>query len=1588
MTNNRLLFFNENGYPYNFEVDPRGYYSGVLNFDENSSDTFKTIGIYIFEEVAPFILNDLFTLNKMEIYNDNGVTFQPFTNSGVTITNITKVNSSDTFFSKWVFGEEIDKKFPKGTLVSFSGVSFNATTTDFDLKYYTVLDNKPGAILVNTETLNSDWNLTFNTGNTTINSHNIISYNDYDNSLNTDIGLWTLHDTKKFSIVGSELNDGVKTFKDKVLTKTIYQTYDVEQFSGNTSDILKFDFELKTERPKLYQGPATFDITGSVAYITFDRKINSLINLEEGEQIIFEDYDDEPILPSNPIFTIIDGTTDVELFNGDVEFVEELNINKTFLRHFDDKSLSSQEFINNVSKSQLINNTNYYTTTYPKHFFEYDYFIQLTGTTENFNFGLVVGDTIELSSTTLTSGVKNNSRKFTITDIRKFRDIRISFWKKQILSLPPWYESVKQKSIENGRSLEIQLELDAIYKYNSIDNKLSHSDYIPLNERYEKLKVKEYVLKEDMINSYKIQKLLNSSQVRTVHCNISSPVSNPTIFTQNVVAYDTSNILSFSQTILKVDDETAFRNERISYWENKIRSESYSESVARSSGTTIDENIDYYNDVDGTISQQIYDEAVWSYENVDLEGTNTPISYYNTISSFNKKYGDYLYKNYGILVYYNSITSDITIHSIYSLNVDSTSNLTFDNYFIPTLYLNDLSMSGYTGIVSGVTNKLLLEFDEQLLLERINPNETEKFDKNFSTEIYFNLNNNEMNYGFNLELNDYDYYISFVDDTQTTLNSFIEKYDKQFENMGLNLNTGTTIISSSSATTFFYYDSGFTSTIIGDDVSGYTLIISADYPNVDVLTVKPKVNIYSEFEILSEIENKVLLLSGNELELTTNSNTSSLYDYGFSTGMIISVSGSQYKENNINYNIIGLTDSIIELSYQGLFFADSGKTVNELQNLDALIEADLNSTSPPSKIYEYVDHFPLLTIDVERFLRKPRESVNKNVYYKFRFVEPYSPDIFFYDVSGEHLKPYLGDEKLLYNGVMPLWNTDVCSVDNGKISLIDIPNKNVNDVNDPTKQQTVFRGKDGSYCLDFLLDEFDSETEFGYTPEPLQVFLGFNSEFEGVSRTTVLMDKVEDVVFSGYTNNVDFNFNDNGLLEMITTENNFNFKNNGFDIGQKITIDFIDKSNTGTTIFENYGEFEIESVFGRKIKLKEKVRDTQYMGDVYKDVIFIPFSSTGTSVFYYEIKVQPTTILKLSIYGETEIEDERFRIGLNNLGIQLNEDIEHIFKESDIDEDGIDYIRLNQKRKEMLLNYTEIYNYIGSYKSLINAINYFGWNDLELFEYYKNIDINSPLYQKLQKVLIPDMFDNTIDGWTKTDYVYGKFKDGKFKKTNLFNLTYKITDEDGNNILLYSLDDVQIKLNKLKRWLKRNILPLSTNIIDITGVAEVVSQNYQNYDVSNRIITTECKTETTVVNFVYTSTRNFDTDFLFEIDFYTGEGNSLGGPSPSGWTCKIQTFSKNDDGKLIPQKYFKLMKNDLSNFSFNIDSNIDEYVYVETLSYNDCGVAQKYNKMTNSSITKNYILINNQFHITDYDYLNTGDSYYFFDENGYIFLVD
>jgi hypothetical protein len=228
--------------------------------------------------------------------------------------------------------------------------------------------------------------------------------------------------------------------------------------------------------------------------------------------------------------------------------------------------------------------------------------------------------------------------------------------------------------------------------------------------------------------------------------------------------------------------------------------------------------------------------------------------------------------------------------------------------------------------------------------------------------------------------------------------------------------------------------------------------------------------------------------------------------------------------------------------------------------------------------------------------------------------------------------------------------------------------------------------------------------------------------------------------------------------------------------------------------------------------------------DTYVKVQKVDNPVTATNYSSYSIKCTNTfKLANLDLYGEVEGEDERLRIVLQNFGKKIDYDNEYIFRDSDIKEELPDYRLLNKKRKELLLEGDNIYPYLGSYKALINIINYFGYYDVRIKEYFLNVDQESSNYGNYMHVLVPKdakQREEVKAAWRVVPSTI-------YKKTSLFGLFYdlnKATDEEDQygipevvDAFDFSPEEVLIKLFGLKELLKKEYLPLNARIYDITG---------------------------------------------------------------------------------------------------------------------------------------------------------------------------
>lgn len=211
----------------------------------------------------------------------------------------------------------------------------------------------------------------------------------------------------------------------------------------------------------------------------------------------------------------------------------------------------------------------------------------------------------------------------------------------------------------------------------------------------------------------------------------------------------------------------------------------------------------------------------------------------------------------------------------------------------------------------------------------------------------------------------------------------------------------------------------------------------------------------------------------------------------------------------------------------------------------------------------------------------------------------------------------------------------------------------------------------------------------------------------------------------------------------------------------------------------------------------------------------------GSLDIYYKSNDKLFLFGQILLIGTAEGEDERYRTLMSNNGLPDPINIYNLFKESNINEDNIDYTLINEKSKYLFLEYKNIFPYIGTYKALINAVKWLGYDDVYFREWFLNCKLDKEFSYKL-----------SYDAKERTDTLLNFSIDERnnLKKLNKLSLVYCINRTTGEidqkygtpiteNCYSYTLDEMRMKLYSLKEWLETNIIGVNCRISDITGEA-------------------------------------------------------------------------------------------------------------------------------------------------------------------------
>jgi hypothetical protein len=1500
-----LIFYDKEGNFLNFNWN-NGLerYEGDILFHENSNDTFKTQALYTFEKVPSFEFEDFNSLflRRFQLFNEFGFHFYnaPFLNQN--ITSIEPTNNRSDYFSKWIFGVAFHEKFPVGTLIRFNQTIFEFNDPN---RLYTVVQSKRDAILIISVDDNAFFTFTypFTTYNytETISAVNAIGIYDYSfllppNINTSNLSTWNeqdffnrIYQGRKFNIVNSFRNDN---YRDS--TNGIPKRYeDVQVVTVENENILDLE----------HIEFVSLTLVGSIDTISFLSTSSTLTdsvytvidtNGAEFEVTVLSGIVDSVIVTDSGSGYSVGQIITIDGFNiGGTTVIDDLTITVgTISTLLTGSNLSIR--IKMLTDLPIIYTgiVDFYDTLIPLNIFSFQY--------PNVIQFVTVPDILKPGVEFNVQNTTNNTQNYTVANIPQFlgnANLITYNLGTQVIWNNKIYQCIQTHDwVLSG--VDVDLTSTPPRTNATPDDNQFWSDsptYVPVlpNPTSETISSTDVYLTSDefeFIQGWTISSNITLASavdkfredLRSLNIDLSYvPVQPNGIIRADLIYPSLYADIQFFD-ITQSGTQSLITNQ-INTIERTIE---ISEEISSELNYDISQNFKYdivFTDLDSfgiiiTINGEVYDIPInfqFTLGQIDMDQTIL----FTLTDWFNK---------WNIILARLGILSSLQI--INSLSINSIRLVT--EY--PNVPLNFEVQVGSTAEFF-IQNKRVQFYEPSL--ENING-------VTYSLGNYINIRVNDRNYG--ITHSDFISNNLITSDIQNTLERWIDEYSDILDDFGIFVESFPT-----------YLEFNTKSQIQRCDIV------------VNVSSVLPG---DLNFEIIDLIEGNLgTLITSNEIGLSGSSTDFS--SAGFSTGMVTGANSTFYPLQNLQYNILFLNNDSINLSYEGPFWGagtgtsgpigSTGSPFNSLMfnnsfltNIPGVTPSNLTFSSvSTSNLYgglspNYSDRNYLWLHSLD-FIRRPRlnfsDDVPATLYWKW--YSDNVPEFFLYDFSGD-LLPTSGP--LAYKGPKPLSLITSSSCDDvvSKVHLNRRANRDLNKVYDPEFQQTIFP------IVYNQLSYIDDLDDISIVPEPIETYIGFNSQVEGPLRSILQIYVKEDIDFTintklDNTNVITFNtivdpntgerFGEISL-DIMSNDNFWNDQNGvtrGLKVDQNLAIFIHDVSNSRSQYLSSNNGYlvKIKEVLFRKIKV-----------EFFKDIDLFSFESTiindypkSGDITYLSVRfrVWDREIGRFNVYGQTEIEDIRYKIELNNVGKLISSDDVYIFKEYDIQEEGIDWIYLNSKRKEMLMMKSLIYPYIGSYKAIINAINYFGYNDLELYEYYRNVNIDSKNYLKLFKVEIPDIFSPYTNTWNESDFLKNTFPNPNFEETNLFNLTYRITDRQGNNLLTYTLREVQIKLQGLKYWLQKNIIPITHKIMDITGRADFQHSSSIKHIVRdvNIIKTHEDFTPVSFkLNELYLMpVNNGSTVYNCVLDFYFNTGNNqfYSGVSqsvPDYYTVDIRTY--------------------------------------------------------------------------------------------------
>jgi hypothetical protein len=250
---------------------------------------------------------------------------------------------------------------------------------------------------------------------------------------------------------------------------------------------------------------------------------------------------------------------------------------------------------------------------------------------------------------------------------------------------------------------------------------------------------------------------------------------------------------------------------------------------------------------------------------------------------------------------------------------------------------------------------------------------------------------------------------------------------------------------------------------------------------------------------------------------------------------------------------------------------------------------------------------------------------------------------------------------------------------------------------------------------------------------------------------------------------------------------------------------------------ENKETIDSYTFDGKPIYTNSYITVPEKVNNKYIHVFNIACCSKNANEYICKVNIADKGFIRVGadFYGE----HEPAYINLSNMGVEISQSVQRAIYDSNVHEDITDNILINRKLKELLSNYWDIIANKGSYKSLLNSLKWFEWNEhLQLREIYKYYNVDKVFFSDKDLVTtINETIEESLKNYIKTTYI--ALYSNLYIEKDTFDCEYN--PELEQVVFKWSLDDIKLKLALLVKYFDLYFLPIHISVLHATVESKV-----------------------------------------------------------------------------------------------------------------------------------------------------------------------